>query len=77
MELDSERSLEFRPESDSLNHQQEFLAIWRQPGPTIAGATSAMVKRSRPIPSVEEALGLLHLFVKNNGDIQAAVEWEE
>ncbi len=77
MELDAELSLEFRPKSDPSNNQQEFLAVRRQPGPTIGGATSTIVERSRRLPSVEGALEILHLFVTNGGDIQSVVEWEE
>jgi hypothetical protein len=43
----------------------------------IGGATSAIVKKSRPIPSAEKALELLHTYVTNDGDIQSVVECEE
>jgi hypothetical protein len=43
----------------------------------LGGAKSAIVKKSRPIPSAEKALELLHTYVTSDGDIQSAVEWAE
>ena len=74
IELDAGRSLKFRSASGD---QKGFLAIWTRPGPMLGGATSAIVKKSRPIPSAEKALELLHTYVSNDGDIQSATEWEE
>lgn len=76
IELDAQRSLKFRSKPDASNDQQEFLVFWTQPGPTVEGMTSSFVKRSRPIPSAEEALEIMHLFFENDGDIKSAVEWE-
>ena len=77
IELDAGRSLKFRSESAVSKDQQEFTAIWTRPGPMIGGATSAIVKRSRPLPSVGDALELLHTYLTNDGDIQSVVEWEK
>jgi hypothetical protein len=77
IELDAGRSLKFRSESGASQDQQGFTAIWTRPGPMIGGATSAIVKRSRPIPSAENALELLHTYVTRDGDIQSVVEWDE
>jgi hypothetical protein len=74
IELDAGRSLKFRSASGD---QKGFLAIWTRPGPMLGGATSAIVKKSRPIPSAEKAIELLHTYVSNDGDIQSAAEWEE
>jgi hypothetical protein len=74
IELDAGRSLKFRSASDD---QRGFSAIWTRPGPMLGGATSAIVKKSRPLPTVEDALELLHTYVSNDGDIQSVVEWEE
>lgn len=74
IELDAGRSLKFRSASGD---QKGFSAIWTRPGPMIGGATSAIVKKSRPIPSAEKALELLHTYLSNDGDIQSVVEWEE
>lgn len=74
IELDAGRSLKFRSVSGD---QKGFLAIWTRPGPMLGGATSAIVKKSRPIPSAEKALEVLHTYVTNDGDVQTVVEWEE
>ncbi len=74
IELDAGRSLKFRSASGD---QKGFSAIWTRPGPMLGGATSAIVKKSRPLPTVEDALELLHTYVTNDGDIQSVVEWEE
>lgn len=74
IELDAERSLKFRSASGD---QKGFSAIWTRPSPMLGGATSAIVKKSRPIPSAEKALELLHTYLSNVGDIQSVVEWEE
>jgi hypothetical protein len=74
IELDAGRSLKFR---SAAGDQKDFSAIWTRPGPMLGGATSALVKKSRPIPSEEKALELLHTYVSNDGDIQSVVEWEE
>jgi hypothetical protein len=76
IELDAERSLEFRSEAGTSKDQQIFSAIWTRPGPAVGGAKSSIVKRSRPIPGAEEALEMLHLFMEKDGDIQSAAEWE-
>jgi hypothetical protein len=74
IELDAGRSLKF---SSASGDQKGFSAIWTRPGPMLGGATSAIVKKSRPIPSAEKAIELLHTYVSNDGDIQSAAEWEE
>jgi hypothetical protein len=74
IELDAGRSLKFRSTSGD---QKGFLAIWTRPGPMLGGATSAIVKKSRPLPSVGDALELLHIYLTKDGDIQSGVEWEE
>jgi hypothetical protein len=74
IELDAGRSLKFRSASGD---QKGFTAMWTRPGPMLGGATSAIVKKSQPIPSAEKALELLHTYVTNDGDIQSVVEWEE
>jgi len=74
IELDAGRSLKFRSASGD---QKGFSALWTRPGPMLGGATSAIVKKSRPIPSAEKAIELLHTYVSNDGDIQSAAEWEE
>lgn len=77
IQLDAERSLEFMSEPGVSGDQRGFSAIWTRPGPMIEVATSAIVKRSRQIPSAEEALEMLHLYIANDGDIQSLAEWEE
>lgn len=74
IELDAGRSLKFR---SSSGDQKGFTAMWTRPGPMLGGATSAIVKKSEPIPSAEKALELLHTYLSNDGDIQSVVEWEE
>ncbi len=76
MQLDAERSLRFISVSDAANDNRGFLAVWTRPGTPISGATTAIVKRSRPLPGVAEALELLHTYVTNDGDIQSVVEWD-
>lgn len=77
IQLDAERSLEFRPEPGASDDQQNFSAIWTRPGPMIGGATSAIVKRSRPIPGADKALEMLDRFIANDGDLQSVAEWVE
>ncbi len=74
IELDAGRSLKLKSASGD---QKGFSAIWSRPGPMLGGATSAIVKKSQPIPSAEKALELLQTYVTSDGDIQAATEWEE
>ena len=74
IELDAGRSLKLRSASGD---QKGFSAIWTRPGPMLGGATSAIEKTSRPLPTVEGALELLLTYVSNDGDIQSVVEWEE
>lgn len=77
IQLDAERSLRLISASDAPNEQSGFVAVWTRPGKPIAGATTAIVKRSRPLPSAAEALELLHTYVTSDGDIQSAVEWAD
>lgn len=77
MQLDAERSLRFISGSDASNENSGFLAVWTRPAPPIGGATRAIVKRSRPLPGVEDALELLQTYVTTDGDIQSVVEWAE
>ena len=77
MQLDAERSLRFIPEPDASNDNRGFVAVWTRPGTPIGGATTAIVKKSRPLPGVEDALELLHTYVTIDGDIQSVVEWDE
>jgi len=77
MELDAERSLRFISASDGSNEKSGFVAIWTRPGTPIGGATTAIVKKSRPVPGVEDALELLNTYVTTDGDIQSVVEWDE
>lgn len=77
MQLDAERSLRFVPVPEMSNDNRGFLAVWTRPAPPIAGATSAVVKQSRPLPGVGDALELLDTYISKGGDIQSAVEWDE
>ena len=61
IELDAERSLKFRLKSGTSDDQQEILAFKTQPVPSAGGATSSIVKRSRPIRDTEEVLEIMHL----------------
>jgi hypothetical protein len=77
MQLDAERSLRLISASDAPNENIGFVAVWTRPGKPIGGATTAIVKKSRPLPSVADALELLHTYVTTDGDIQSVVEWDE
>ncbi|MFZ9937234.1 MAG: hypothetical protein ACO3JG_09250 [Luteolibacter sp.] len=77
MQLDAERSLRFISASDASNENRGFVAVWTRPGTPIGGATTAIVKKSRLLPGVEDALELLHTYVTTDGDIQSAAEWDE
>jgi hypothetical protein len=77
MQLDAGRSLRFISSSDASNENSGFVAVWTRPGTPIGGATTAIVKRSRPLPGVAEALELLHTYVTTDGDIQSVVEWDD
>jgi hypothetical protein len=77
MQLDAGRSLRFISASDTANENSGFVAVWTRPGTPIGGATTAIVKKSRPLAGVAEALELLHTYVTTDGDIQSVVEWDE
>ena len=70
-------NLEIRLSSDTVVDNPVFVAVWTRPGPAVAEATSATVRRSQKFSGSEQAIELLRAFVTRKGDVQAAAEWAD
>ena len=69
-------SLEIRLLPNSPSDRPAYVAVWTRPGPTIAGATSSIVKQSQRLDSSEQAIGLLRSYTTEKGDVEELAEWK-
>lgn len=76
VELDVDNSLKIALSPDATENEGLLIAVWARPGPELAGATSKIVRRSKPLRDGDQALTLLNAFAKGDENFESLVEWE-
>jgi len=70
-----DRSLTIMLSPEPTGDHDEMIAVVRKPGPKYGNTTSIIVRHSRPLKDIEQALSLLRSYTKDDGAFESLVEW--